>query len=551
MLPSIVSREVVDAIRRQLVNQFPSTTRGFLRDPDEAGLVRSAIEDLIAEDDSIFKGPYVSFGLPFQVAEGDEDLPFEVFQHPPYAPYRHQLTAFRRLTGPNPQATLVATGTGSGKTECFMYPMLEHCALNPGRGIKAIVVYPMNALAQDQARRFAQEIHEQEALSGKVRVGLFTGDSETTRHKSMSAESVITCKATQRDNPPDILLTNYKMLDYLLIRPRDRDLWRFNEPGDLRFLVVDELHTFDGAQGTDLACLIRRLKDRLSVGSDLACVGTSATVGNDISALLDYSTNVFAAPFDSGAVLQEEREDAATFLPAEANEHWPDADAVSAFAGLSTQDAEEHLSLAASMWLPANQVMDLRNAKTETLIELGNILKTLEPFQTLVRAHEQVASIQPLVQEWASRLRVPVAEAARAVDGLIALVSAARIQGNRPFVTVRCQLWLRELRRMVATVETRPELKFADDLAVEQERLCLPVVHCNECHATGWVGLRKPNDPEMQRELPAIYEGFFNRHPDTRLIYLEGELPARPFEQRRLCSRCGTVSIRHKEVGPG
>ena len=251
MLPSIVSREIIEAIRRQLVAQFPSTTRGFLRVLDEPEGARHAIESLLDEDDSVFKGPYLSFGLPFQVASASDDLPFQAFQHPPYAPYRHQYTAFQRLTGPNPQATLVTTGTGSGKTECFMYPMLEHCALNPGKGIKAIVVYPMNALAQDQARRFAEEIHQQDGLRGKVRVGLFTGDSETTRRKSMSEESVITCKPTQRENPPDILLTNYKMLDYLLIRPRDRDLWRFNEPGDLRFLVVDELHTFDGAQGAD------------------------------------------------------------------------------------------------------------------------------------------------------------------------------------------------------------------------------------------------------------------------------------------------------------
>jgi len=276
----------------------------------------------------------------------------------------------------------------------------------------------------------------------------------------MSADSVITCKVTQRDNPPDILLTNYKMLDYLLIRPRDRDLWRFNEPGDLRFLVVDELHTFDGAQGTDLACLIRRLKDRLSVGTDLACVGTSATVGDDVAALLGYASSVFATPFDASAVLREEREDAATFLPGEVLEHWPDGDAVSAFAALSAQDSTEHLARAAQLWLPSGSPLDLGQADASTFVSLGETLKKLEPFQILIRAHEQVASIAPLIQEWASRLRTGVNEAARAVDGLIALVSAARVIGDRPFVTVRCQLWLRELRRMVATVDTRPELKF-------------------------------------------------------------------------------------------
>ena len=67
-------------------------------------------------------------------------------------------------------------------------------------------------------------------------------------------------KDTQRLNPPDILLTNYKMPDYLLVRLKDAPLWKYNGPETLQFPVVDELHTFDGAQGTDLACLIRRLK---------------------------------------------------------------------------------------------------------------------------------------------------------------------------------------------------------------------------------------------------------------------------------------------------
>lgn len=86
-------------------------------------------------------------------------------------------------------------------------------------------------------------------------------------------------KETLRRDPPDILLTNYKMLDLLLLRPEDRRLWAHP---NLRYLVVDELHSFDGGQGTDLACLIRRLRARLRINSaDLTCVGTSATASDD------------------------------------------------------------------------------------------------------------------------------------------------------------------------------------------------------------------------------------------------------------------------------
>ena len=212
--------------------------------------------------------------------ESGAKLPFERIQLS-FTPYRHQFRAFQRLCGPNPRSTLVATGTGSGKTECFSFPILDYYAGRPEQGVKAIIVYPMNALAADQARRFARDIHDRESLRGRVSVGLYVGDSGPSVKKVMSRDSVITCRETLREYPPDILLTNYKMLDFLLLRPRDQRLWRYNEPNRLRYLVVDELHTFDGAQGTDLACLVRRLRDRLLPGDGLACVGTSATLGGE------------------------------------------------------------------------------------------------------------------------------------------------------------------------------------------------------------------------------------------------------------------------------
>ncbi|MGI2027375.1 DEAD/DEAH box helicase [Endozoicomonas acroporae] len=106
---------------------------------------------------------------------------------------------------------MVATGTGSGKTECFLFPLLDHCQRNPGPGIKAIVIYPMNALATDQSKRFASVIQKTPELKGKVRVGLFVGSDERSDQTFMGAEEVITCKETLRKNPPDILLTQYKM----------------------------------------------------------------------------------------------------------------------------------------------------------------------------------------------------------------------------------------------------------------------------------------------------------------------------------------------------
>ena len=106
------------------------------------------------------------------------------------------------------------------------------------------------------------------------------------------------------------------MLDYMLVRPRDKPLWSHNAPETLRFLVVDELHTFDGAQGTDLACLIRRLKARLQCPKKhLCCIGTSATLGGEgAERVISYAGQVFGEQFDDNAVVTEERVSIAEYL---------------------------------------------------------------------------------------------------------------------------------------------------------------------------------------------------------------------------------------------
>ena len=150
-----------------------------------------------------------------------------------------------------------------------------------------------------------------------MRVGLYVGDQAEQTHQEMDPTHVITDRDTLRLSPPDILLTNYKMLDYLLFRPRDAALWKENTPESLRYLVVDELHTFDGAQGTDLACLVLRLTDRLQMPSGhLCCVGTSATLGDDreTDTLCAYASKVFNTPFTRDAVVTEARKTSDAFL---------------------------------------------------------------------------------------------------------------------------------------------------------------------------------------------------------------------------------------------
>jgi DEAD/DEAH box helicase domain-containing protein len=209
MLPSLLAREVLNGLKHFLTTGFEPS------DPLFSGVMRRFTED----EARWMKGPYLQIGLPFRTGTAGKTF-FRGFETE-FPGFVHQESAWQRLASNRAAApTLVATGTGSGKTECFLYPLLDHCgrSIREGtRGIKALVIYPMNALATDQARRFAQVIARTPAFKG-LRVGLFVGGrsgKDGRGQMTMSTSGVITDRATLRKDPPDILLTNYKMLDYL------------------------------------------------------------------------------------------------------------------------------------------------------------------------------------------------------------------------------------------------------------------------------------------------------------------------------------------------
>src|SRR5690554_2415517 len=218
MLPSVVASEIERELESFLTGAFPVTAPGFV---DKQG--RGVMQVFLQQKDSLLKGPWLEVRLPFRRYTGGEALPLTRVKLG-FAPYLHQQKAFERLCDASPQSTLVATGTGSGKTECFLYPILNYCLQERRKGIKAIIVYPMNALAVDQSRRFAKEVA---GLSPQLTVGMFTGDGGSDS-RVMGPTQVITNHETLRDNPPDILLTNYKMLDFLLMRPKDQAIWQHN-----------------------------------------------------------------------------------------------------------------------------------------------------------------------------------------------------------------------------------------------------------------------------------------------------------------------------------
>jgi len=211
LIPSVLATQLITGVKEFLTTTFPSSTPAFFE----------MMKEFTETKGKLYKGPYLSVALPFKRGEKNKNYFPEILDEG-FKPYYHQELAFRRLGVENPKPTLVATGTGSGKTEAFMFPILEHCRKKrETKGIKAIIIYPMNALATDQAKRFAKTIAQTSSLNG-IRVGLYIGSQEDNPHAMMSDEYVITDKDKLLENPPDILLTNYKMLDFMLMRPKDQ-----------------------------------------------------------------------------------------------------------------------------------------------------------------------------------------------------------------------------------------------------------------------------------------------------------------------------------------
>jgi hypothetical protein len=183
----------------------------------------------------------------------------------------HQEQAIRSIMNGNP--TIISTGTGSGKTEAFLIPIIDYCLKTPGSGVKAVIIYPMNALANDQVRRLAK------ALDGTtVRFGIFVGSTSKNPGKEVVeplSENHVAYRDDIRSNPPDILITNYVMLDWMLTRPDDEAIFKVSSR-TVRYLVLDEVHTYRGNKATHLKYLLTRLKSLLA--GLVVQVGTSATL---------------------------------------------------------------------------------------------------------------------------------------------------------------------------------------------------------------------------------------------------------------------------------
>ena len=318
------SHKIENAYRRYLLSTFR---------PRRDDLVKE-LAHALAHDVSLTKGPYLQATPAFEqgamldglideglLSEGLRQLPGSLFSR---SLYRHQEEAIRKaVAGRN---LIIATGTGSGKTESFLLPIVNDLLREQEAGtlelpgVRALLLYPMNALANDQVKRLRTLL----ADVPEITFGRYIGETPagTTEAEKLfpgrypgqqRLPNELISREQMQESPPHILLTNYAMLEYLLLRPEDSSLFDGPTGDHWRQIVLDEAHVYGGAQGAEVAMLLRRVKDRVnqSKSGSIQAFATSATLGSgkaDYPALLKFGETLFGEEFEWEEA-DEERQD--------------------------------------------------------------------------------------------------------------------------------------------------------------------------------------------------------------------------------------------------
>jgi hypothetical protein len=439
--------------------------------------------------------------------------------------YQHQEETIQSVfQGSN---VVVATGTGSGKTEAFLYPILLHLyrefqgkTLCPG--VRALILYPMNALANDQRERLGEICKrlKEEHSPFQFTFGQYVGETpedenDSQRHardhiaeRDQKDHSIVedghvvhgelVLRSEMRKTPPHILLTNYSMLEYLLLRPDDSPLFDNGRARWWTFLVLDEAHQYRGSRGMEMAMLLRRLKQRLREGGrsePFRCIATSATlVGEegDEAAVAQFASDLFGEEFREENVILGATEPIPE--PGPTRLAPDDYRLLREFLHGNSSEAASRLAELASklgVVLPGNQ----DPPKTVGLL--------LQRDGRAADLRRLIAGNPAEVQEIANQVfgDLPEEKRVSALAELVELLLQAKDpSSDAPLLSARYHLFLRSLEG--AFVSYWPEKKvFLDRKAVGKDVTAFEVALCRECGQHYFVG---PKDFKGGRLVEAI-----------------------------------------------
>ena len=239
--------------------------------------------------------------------------------------YCHQEQAL--LSAIKGENLIVSTGTGSGKTESFLLPLINHLLIEKENNtlndkVRALIIYPMNALANDQIDRLRKLFIDYPDITFGCYTGQTKGDENDARkqyyelnedrtdyprlRKPLPNERI--SRESMKKNPPHILITNYAMLEFLLLRPDDNVFFDGENGNNWKYIILDEAHTYTGSTGIEVSMLLRRLRARINK-DDIQFILTSATLGDEEAneEVIEFAENLCSVEFKEENIIRAQR----------------------------------------------------------------------------------------------------------------------------------------------------------------------------------------------------------------------------------------------------
>jgi ATP-dependent helicase YprA (DUF1998 family) len=300
-------------LHADVLGDYRDFVRSFFTVADDRA--REFIDHELLEQERLWPEPLLQVSPSYKRVASVDDLAtrglileetariFRDDQGQPFVLYQHQVEALEKARAG--ESYVVTSGTGSGKSLTYFLPIIDAFLREPPAPdrVAALVIYPMNALVNSQLQALNKLKSSYERRTGRQFPGTFaryTGDTKGDDRRAVQT------------HPPQIILTNYVMAELFLVRPDDQALFSAAGPEGIRFLIFDELHTYRGRQGADVAMLIRRLKERCAA-PNLACVGTSATMVASREAtplerrqaVAEFAGNIFGREITADQVIEE------------------------------------------------------------------------------------------------------------------------------------------------------------------------------------------------------------------------------------------------------
>ena len=547
--------EASESIKDEFISYV--STSFHIADRDYA---RQFVEELNKRN-LIAKGPYLDISDSFEAGKNIETLISEGELSPLFRNlesgvsegekeiklkrnlYLHQEKAIRKINrGHN---IVVTTGTGSGKTECFILPIINHLLREQesgtlDNGVRAILIYPMNALANDQMKRLRLILKnypeitfgiynsstKQEDSDGVAEYGRIFKDANGHALKPLPNEAI--SRNSMQKMPPHILVTNYAMLEYMMLRPRDDKVF---SGAKLKFLVLDEAHIYRGATGIETSLLLRRLKARISNSPEVRHILTSATLGGkDVNKdIATFAETLCDVDFQEDDIIR-----AKTVMP-EFPEKLIDYP-VRLFEELSNPDAS------------LNRILEKYGVKYDSSESDAEIIYNLCLSSTFYKALRECATRPMTVQEITSLVRnyQDVSE-----DDIVNLINvASRAEKNKTaLVKARYHMFVRALEGAYISIGARKKIYLERSKCTpDGEFRTFEAAVCDDCGRIGIVG----------KTVHGFFEFANNAWDKEKEVYLLREQNERWEEQEDdeeseefdegidkndylICSKCGRI----------